>query len=168
MRSLSPLALVLAVACTTATPPAPVQAPAPPQGMIIEEEARVLALEDRREYDPAFTAAWVQHADALHRIRIALALGRIGPHAFVDSNNDGDFDPPAEKRAGVAELTTLASDSDRRVREMAAFSLGEIGDNSAEETLFTLANDADAGVAAEAVEALSKLKPNLQRYVAIA
>jgi len=136
--------------------------------MIIEEEARVLALEDRREYDPAFTAAWVQHADALHRIRIALALDRIGPHAFVDRNGDGDFDPPAEKRAGVAELTTLASDSDRRVREMAAFSLGEIGDNSAEETLFTLANDADAGVAAEAVEALSKLKPNLQRYVAIA
>jgi len=136
--------------------------------MTIEEEARVLALEDRREYDPALAAAWVQHPNSLHRLRIALALGRIGPHAFIDANQDGDFDPPAEKRAGIDELTTLAADGDRRVREMAAFSLGEIGDNAAEETLFTLANDADAAVAAEAVEALSKLKPNLQRYVAIA
>jgi cyclophilin family peptidyl-prolyl cis-trans isomerase/HEAT repeat protein len=136
--------------------------------LTVEEEGRVLAMEDRREYDAAFAGAWVKHENVLHRLRMAQALGRIGPHAFIDANNDGDFDPPDEKRAGVAELTTLATDSDRRVREMAAFSLGEIGDNSAEETLFTLAGDADAAVASEAVEALSKLKPNQQRYVAIA
>ena len=169
MRTPVSLALLLAVACTTAAPPpAPPPAAAPQQGLTIEEEARILALEDRREYDPALAASWAQHADAQHRIRIALALGRIGPHAFVDSNHDGDFDPPDEKRAGIAELTTLAGDSDRRVREMTAFALGEIGDNSAEATLFTLANDADAGVAAEAAEALSKLQPNVQRYIAVA
>ncbi|HJQ37032.1 MAG TPA: peptidylprolyl isomerase [Thermoanaerobaculia bacterium] len=169
MRIAVAAALLLALACTTTTaPPAPEAGgtPAPQRGLTIEEEARILALEDRREYDPAFTASWVQHADAQHRIRIALALGRIGPHAFVDSNNDGDFDPPDEKRAGVAELITLSTDSDRRVREMSAFALGEIG--AGEETLFTLANDTDAAVAAEAVEGLSKVNPNLQRYVAIA
>jgi len=169
MRKFAPAVLLLAFACKTAAPPpAPVAAAPTPQGFTVEEEARVLALEDRREYDPAFAAAWTQHADPLHRLRIALALGRIGPHAFIDANGDGDFDPPAEKRAGLDELATLAKDSDRRVREMTAFSLGEIGDNAAEETLFAMASDEDASVASEAVEALSKLKANLQRYVAIA
>lgn len=171
MRTLPLLALAFFVACTTATPPPqPETAPAPagPHGLTIEEEASLLALEDRREYDAAFVTKWVQHPNPLHRLRVALALGRIGPHVFVDANNDGDFDTPAEKRAGVDDLATLSKDSDRRVREMAAFSLGEIGDSAGEETLFTLANDADASVAAEAVEALSKLKGNPQRYLAIA
>jgi cyclophilin family peptidyl-prolyl cis-trans isomerase len=154
MRPLAALALLFAVACRTAAPPPPPPATpaAAPQAMTNEEEARVLALEDRREYDPALVASFVQNPDPQHRVRIALALGRIGPHTHT----------------GVAELKTLATDSDRLVREMAAFALGEIGDSSAEETLFTLANDSDAGVAAEAVEALSKIKPNLARYVAIA
>ncbi|HUP58939.1 MAG TPA: HEAT repeat domain-containing protein [Thermoanaerobaculia bacterium] len=160
MRPLALTALILTLACTTAAPPPP-PAPAPAQpeqhGFTVEEEARILMLEDRREYDPAFAAAWTQHANPLHRLRIALALGRIGPHVLV-----------GERHAGLTELATLATDSDRRVREMTAFALGEIGDNTAEETLFTLANDADASVASEAVEALSKLKPNLPRYVAIA
>jgi len=172
MRTLPLLTLALFVACSTATPPPPPEtapaAPAVPHGLTVEEEAQVLALEDQRQYDPAFAAAWVQHPNPLHRLRIALALGRIGPQVFVDANNDGDFDTPTEKRAGIDELATLAKDSDRRVREMAAFSLGEIGDNAAEETLFALAGDADAAVAAEALEALSKLKPSLPRYVAIA
>src|ERR1051326_8235907 len=154
MRPLATLALLLAIACRTAAPPPPPPATpaAAPQAMTNEEEARVLALEDRREYDSALVASFVQNPDPQHRVRIALALGRIGPHTHT----------------GVAELKTLAKDSDRLVREMAAFALGEIGDSSAEETLFTLANDSDAGVAAEAVEALSKIKPNMQRYVAIA
>jgi cyclophilin family peptidyl-prolyl cis-trans isomerase/HEAT repeat protein len=169
MRKLVPLALLLAVSCATTPPPAapPAQA-AEVHGLTFEEEAQILGLEDRREYDPALAAAWVQHPDALHRVRLALALGHIGPQAFIDANGDGDFDPPVERRAGVTELMTLAGDADRRVREMAAFALGEIGDKAAEETLFVLAADADAGVGAEAVEALSKLPPNLPRYVAIA
>ncbi|HEX2121789.1 MAG TPA: peptidylprolyl isomerase, partial [Thermoanaerobaculia bacterium] len=160
MRTFAPLTLILFLACTTAAPPPPAAAPEPrtePYGMTVEEEARILALEDRREYDRALVASWVQHENVLHRLRIALALGRIGPHVFVDANNDGDFDTPAEKRAGLDELATLAKDADRRVREMSAFALGEIGDTAAAETLFALASDADAAVAAEAAEALAKL-----------
>jgi cyclophilin family peptidyl-prolyl cis-trans isomerase/HEAT repeat protein len=157
MRKLLPLILFVACATQQAPPPPAAPAPAPaaagPHGLTIEEEARILALEDRREHDAAVVHAWVAHPNLLHRQRIALALGRIG----------------AITKTGVPELTILAKDSDRRVRETAAFSLGEIG--SGAETLFALAADADAGVAAEAVEALSKLsadKSLLPRYIAIA
>jgi cyclophilin family peptidyl-prolyl cis-trans isomerase/HEAT repeat protein len=140
--------------------------------MTVAEEARILALEDRREYDPAVVAQWVKHENSLHRRRIALALGRIGPHTFVDSNASGEFDPPTEKRAGVDELLTLSGDPDRGVREAVAFALGEIGDTSAADALFTLTTDTDAGVAGEAIEALSKLasdptfvRQRFQRYM---
>lgn len=154
MRKLLPL--LLFVACATQQAPPPPAAPAPPaepHGLTIEEEASILGLEDRREHDAAVVDAWVAHPNALHRLRIALALGRIG----------------AITKTGVPELTTLSKDSDRRVRETAAFALGEIGLGA--ETLFALAADPDAGVAAEAVEALSKLsadKSLLPRYLAIA
>jgi cyclophilin family peptidyl-prolyl cis-trans isomerase/HEAT repeat protein len=157
MRKLAVPAMLLFVAvagaCTTANPPAAAPAAQPatpasaaattpePHGMTVEEEAQVLALEDRREFDATIIDAWVQHPNVLHRLRIAQAIGRIGPHA----------------RAGITQLATLATDADRRVREMAAFSLGEIGDPAGAPTLFTLAHGEDAGVGAEAVEALSKL-----------
>ncbi len=155
MRTFASVALLLAVsglvACTTSAPPAPVVSAAPepaaPHGLTVEEEARILALEDRREYDPELMAAWTAHANPLHRLRIALALGRIGPHA----------------QAGLTELATLSSDSDRRVREMAAFALGEIGDAKGLDTLLHLTADTDFGVAAEAVEALSKLGADPKR-----
>ncbi|HEX2120170.1 MAG TPA: HEAT repeat domain-containing protein, partial [Thermoanaerobaculia bacterium] len=131
MRMFAALVLIFALACTTAAPPPPAATPEPrtgPYGMTVEEEARILALEDRREYDPALVAQWVKHENSLHRRRIALALGRIGPHAFVDANGSNEFDPPGEKRAGVDELLTLSGDPDRGVREAVAFALGEIGD----------------------------------------
>lgn len=124
--------------------------------MTVAEEARVLALEDRREYDPQLVAEWVKHPNVLHRVRIALALGRIGPHTFADADGDRLLDPE-EAQAGVAELTAMALDSDRNVREMVAFALGEIGDQKGTEALVRLTADVDFGVAAEAVEALSKL-----------
>jgi len=157
MRKLLPL--ILLISCATQTPPPATPAPTPapvregPYGLTIEEEATILALEDRRDPDPNVVHAWIRHENALHRLRIALALGRIG----------------AITRTGAAELAALANDPDRRVRETVAFSLGEIGDGA--ETLFRLAADADAAVAAEAVEALSKLtrdKSILPRYIAIA
>jgi cyclophilin family peptidyl-prolyl cis-trans isomerase/HEAT repeat protein len=150
---------VLFAACMTAPPrPAPVPAAAPENyGFTIEDEARVLMLEDRREYDPAFVDAWIHHENALHRARIALALARIGPHTFVDANNNGVRDAD-ERQAGVAQLVTLVSDPDPNVRMTAAFALGMIGDTSAVEALLQFANDKEnGGVAAEAVEALSKL-----------
>ncbi len=152
MRKLLPLILFVACATQQAPPPAPAS-PAEPHGLTIEEEASILALEDRREHDAEVIDAWIAHPNSLHRLRIALALGRIG----------------AITKTGVAELTALAKDPDRRVRETAAFALGEIG--SGAETLFTLAADPDAAVAAEAVEALSKLsadKSLLTRFIAIA
>ncbi len=153
MRKLLPLILFVACATQQAPPPPTPAPPAEPHGLTIEEEATILGLEDRREHNAEVVNAWVAHANPLHRLRIALALGRIG----------------AITKMGVPELTKLATDSDRRVREMTAFSLGEIGSGS--EVLFTLAADSDAGVAAEAVEALSKLaadKTLLPRYIAIA
>jgi cyclophilin family peptidyl-prolyl cis-trans isomerase/HEAT repeat protein len=156
MRKLLPILLL--VACATRPPAPPAQPPAPdaprePYGFTVEEEATILALEDRRQADPEIVGAWMRHENVLHRLRIALALGRIG----------------AITHSGVPELTTLSQDPDRRVREMTAFSLGEIGDGA--ETLFRLAADSDAAVAAEAVEALSKLSSDkglLARYIAIA
>jgi cyclophilin family peptidyl-prolyl cis-trans isomerase len=145
MRPFALFALLLSLACATAPPPPPaaVAPPRPEQdyGITIEEEARLLQTEDARQYDATFVAWWVQHPNVLHRVRIAQALGRIGGHA----------------NAGITELTALANDPDRRVREMAAFSLGEIGDAAGMEPLFKLAADADINVAAEAAEALSKL-----------
>lgn len=155
-----PLILILALACTTATPPPAGPQPdatASPHGFTVEEEARILAIEDRRELDLALIDQWVAHPNPLHRLRIALALARIGPHTFVDVNKDRFFNPPAEKRGGVEQLGRLSSDPDRRVREMAAFALGEIGDISGAGTLLYLTTDADAAVAAEAAEALSKV-----------
>jgi cyclophilin family peptidyl-prolyl cis-trans isomerase/HEAT repeat protein len=173
MRTFASYALLLGVsgvlACTTSTPPATVESspasqpaasqappPASDYGMTVAEEARILALEDQREYDPELVATWVAHPNPLHRLRIALALARIGPHTFLDKDGDRELDNN-EGQAGLEELATLAADSDRRVREMAAFALGEIGDRKGAETLFRLTADNDFGVAAEAVEAVSKL-----------
>ncbi len=162
------LLLAFPIACTVVPPPAP--APPPPQshGFTIEEEASILRLEDRREYDPAVAAEWSHNPNALHRTRMALALGRIGPLTFVDANGNGERDP-GERQAGVAELIALATDTDASVRTTVAFALGEIGDPSAIDTLFMLANDGNATVAAEAAEALSKLAKKLPiaRYAAL-
>ncbi len=167
MRRLAPFAFFFA--CTTATPPpstTPPSSPTPagvvsPYGLTLEEEARILQLEDRREFDAAFIEQWIGHANATHRARIALALGRIGPHAFVDSNGNGERDT-GERQAGVDLLSRLNSDPDRGVRENAAFALGEIGDPSAIDALLRFANDReDAGVAAEAIEGLAKLAPKV-------
>jgi cyclophilin family peptidyl-prolyl cis-trans isomerase/HEAT repeat protein len=161
MRKLVVLPLLLILACSTASLPPAAAPPAPApvrtdQGLTVQDEARILALEDRREYDPALVGAWAKNPNILHRVRIALALAHIGPFTFVDRNETGEQDP-GEFQAGVEELKTLSTDPDRRVREMVAFALGEIGDYEGVSTLFYLTTDQDAGVAAEAVEALSKL-----------
>ena len=163
------LAILLLAACTAAPPvPPPVVAPAVPHGLTIEEDARILEMEDRRMFDPLAVSTWVSHPNALHRARMALALGRIGGHVFVDTNSNGVRDA-GEGQAGVEELTRLASDPDASVRTNAAFALGEIGDAGGVNALFTLASDANATVGAEAVEALSKITASvpLERYTAL-
>jgi cyclophilin family peptidyl-prolyl cis-trans isomerase/HEAT repeat protein len=174
MRTAALPALLL-VACTAVAPPPPPAAPAPAPaappvyGFKVNEEVRILEVEDRRQYDPALAAWGIHHPNALHRSRMALALGRIGPHAFVDANGNGVRDE-GERQAGVAELMTLVGDPDANVRATAAFALGQIGDASSVDTLVQFANDSDGDVAGEAVEALSKLaaKVPLARYVPFA
>jgi cyclophilin family peptidyl-prolyl cis-trans isomerase/HEAT repeat protein len=157
------MVILSAAACVSSPPPRAVQPVSPPliahaedYGLTVEAEAQILSVEDRRQYYGPFVEWWVAHPNALHRQRIALALARIGPHAFVDQNGNGTLDA-GEKRAGVAELERLAGDRDRRVRETTAFALGEIGDPGAAPALFRLAADDDGAVSAEAAEALSKL-----------
>jgi cyclophilin family peptidyl-prolyl cis-trans isomerase/HEAT repeat protein len=164
---------LLAAACVTPPPPQPAPPPPPaaePQviGLTYDEEARILGLEDRREYDAALAAAWLANPNPLHRARMALVLGRIGPHTFIDANNNGERDAD-EHQAGAAALAALVTDPDRNVRETVAFALGEIGDPISVEPLFRLAADADAAVAAEAAEALSKLATSVpvSRFAAL-
>ena len=167
--------LFVAVACTTVVPPPPPPPPPPAPtprvsyGFKVEEEVRILQVEDRREYDAALVDWGIHHPNALHRARMALALGRIGPHTFVDANGNGVRDE-GERQAGVAQLVTLVSDPDANVRATAAFALGQIGDATSIDALLQFAGDADGDVAGEAVEALSKLaaKVPLSRYAAFA
>src|SRR5207244_1855623 len=113
--------------------------------------------------------AWIHNANSLHRARMALALGRVGPHTFVDANGNGQRDAD-EWQAGVAELIFLVGDPDAKVRATAAFALGQIGDVAGGDALVQFAGDANGEVAAEAVEGLSKLaaKVPLERYAPFA
>lgn len=165
--------LAALLGCTAAAPP--VTAPrteivAAPYALTNEEEATVLRLEDRREFDANLASAWIAHPNATHRRRIALALGRIGPATFADENGNGIKDE-GELMAGVRLLSTLLADPAHEVREAAAFALGEIGDPAGVDALLQFAADPQhAGVAAEALEALSKMASSvaLDRYAAFA
>lgn len=155
-------AILLLAACASPVVPPPEPVPterpsAEPWALTLEEEATALRLEDRREFVPELAARWIAHENPMQRRRMALALGRIGPATFVDENGNGVLDE-GERRAGVDLLSTLPDDPAHEVRETAAFALGEIGDPAGITALYRFANDAQhAGVAAEAVEALSKL-----------
>ena len=164
MRPVIASSLLFVMCCTSTPTPAPAPPPPPqpvvPFGLTTDEEARILALEDRRDFDAAMVAEWLARPNSLHRQRMAQALGRIGPHTFVDANHNGERDAD-EHQAGVDLLAKLTTDPDRNVRESAAFALGEIRDLTGADALVQFANDSDAGVGAEAVEALSKLAPKL-------
>lgn len=83
MRTVALSVLLASVLVTSPLLASPQEMPPPaePHGLTIEEEAAVLAMEDRRAWDPELVRRWVQHPNSLHRARIALALGRIGQHA---------------------------------------------------------------------------------------
>src|SRR5438445_10482116 len=105
------LAVIAITGCTTApSPPPPAAAqPEAPYGFTVEEEARILQLEDRREYGPSIVERWVDYPNWRPRSRIALALGRIGPHTFIDSTAKRERDPTA-RQAGAEGRAGLAHD----------------------------------------------------------
>src|SRR5258708_3332952 len=173
MRYIAFALLFAAAACRTVVPPPPPPPPAPPAphvyGFTVEEELHILEVEDRPELYAPLVDWGIHPPNPLHRARMALALGRIGPHTFVDDNNNGVKDE-GEQQAGVAQLVTLVNDPDANVRATAAFALGQIGDATSIDALLQFAGDADGDVAGEAVEALSKLaaKVPLARYAPFA
>ena len=164
MKSLITLLSIAALfACVSVPQP---QAPRPDPvseedpAYSIEDEAVVLRLEDRREFDAEMAGTWSRSSNAERRARLALALGRVGEATFDDRDGDGEKDDD-EPMAGVEILRSLSTDPDSDVRLNAAFALGEIGDTSAAPTLMKLATDPIVDVAAEAVEALSKLSASV-------
>src|SRR3954469_3845670 len=174
MRTATLTPLLLLAACTIIAPPpppppAPVPVPSAPTtyGFKLDEEVKILQIEDRRQYYAPLIDWGIHHPNALHRARMALALGRIGPATFDDTNGNGVKDE-GERQAGVAQLVMLVNDRDANVRATAAFALGQIADPTSIDALLQYANDADGDVAGEAVEALSKLaaKVPLTRYAA--
>jgi len=174
MRTATFTPLLILAACTIVAPPpppppAPSPVPAAPAvyGFKLEEEVKILQIEDRRQYYAPLADWGIHHQNALHRARMALALGRIGPQTFDDANGNGVKDE-GERQAGVAQLVTLVNDPDVNVRATAAFALGQIGDPTSIDALFQFAGDANGDVGGEAVEALSKLaaKVPLTRYAA--
>lgn len=124
--------------------------------LTVGEEADILQIEDSRMWDRDFSSAWMSHPNAAHRERMAIALGRIGSANLEDSNRSGGLDA-SDLPAGLSLLVDAADDAHYAVRRAVAFSLGEIGRATAADTLMLLTRDEHADVAAEAVEALSKL-----------
>jgi cyclophilin family peptidyl-prolyl cis-trans isomerase/HEAT repeat protein len=177
MRATTLTPLLILAACTIVAPsPPPPAAPEPAPaaapvayGFKLDEEVKILQIEDRRQYYAPLVDWGIHHPNALHRARMALALGRIGPSTFVDDNNNGVRDQ-GERQAGVAQLVMLVNDPDANVRATAAFALGQIGDPASIDALLQFAADANGDVGGEAVEALSKLaaKVPLARYAAFA
>jgi len=161
------VAITLLSGCSVfAPPPAAVTPPTTPPptterfGLSVDEEAQILRLEDRREFDAEIVSDWLHRTNPTHRSRMALALGRIGSQTFIDTNGNGQRDA-GEHQAGVDALSALVHDADANVRATAAFALGQIGDVAATDALLQFVRDPDGDVGGEAVEAMSKLAPRL-------
>lgn len=164
IRSVVPLTILLA-SCSFLPKAAPPVAP-DTYGIEIADEARVLRLEDRREFDRTLAESWMRHENPLHRERMAMALAHIAPHSFDDRNGNGELDE-GELPAGIDLLIAASGDPKFEVRRAVAFALGEIASPAGVDTLVTLAHDqAHADVAAEAVEGLAKMAKQIpfERY----
>lgn len=109
--------LLFAAACAPAAGTAPGRAPAPSRAPVVagspDVAARLLRLEDRREYDAATIEAAATSASSADRRRAALAAGRI------------------HDRRAVPLLGRLLADADSSVAATAAFALGQVGDTTA-------------------------------------
>ncbi|MEO8053714.1 MAG: peptidylprolyl isomerase [Acidobacteriota bacterium] len=117
-------------------------APGPPRGTYRERlhgYARLLAMEDRRSYDPLLAGRMAASPDPWLRAKTALAAGRLrDPDASI-------LIPP------------LLADPEASVRRAAAFAGGLSGDARLVPLLVKALRDEDAAAAANAAEALGKL-----------
>src|SRR3954451_13679724 len=118
MRTATLTPLLLLAACTIIAPPpppppAPVPVPAAPAayGFKLDEEVKILQIEDRRQYYAPLADWGIHHPNALHRARMALALGRIGPATFDDTNGNGVRDE-GERQAGGGARGQLGNKPD--------------------------------------------------------
>jgi cyclophilin family peptidyl-prolyl cis-trans isomerase/HEAT repeat protein len=116
--------------------------PGPPKGTYRERLhgfSRLLAMEDRRAYDPLLAGRTASSPDPWLRAKTALAAGRL-------------HDPDA-----TIVLPPLLIDPEPSVRRAAAFAAGVAGDARLVPLLAKALRDADAATAANAAEALGKL-----------
>ena len=116
--------------------------PGPPTGTYserIETYARLLALEDRRAYDPLLTGYATASPDAWIRAKNALAVGRLR-------------DPAAS-----IHFPVLLRDPEPSVRRAAAFGAGLTTDRRLIRFLATALSDPDRETASRAAEAIAKL-----------
>ncbi len=117
-------------------------APGPPKGTYRERLhgfAGLLAMEDRRSYDPLLAGRLAASPDPWLRAKTALAAGRLR-------------DPDAS-----ILLPPLLTDPEASVRRAAAFGSGLSGDARLVPIVARSLRDADAATAANAAEALGKL-----------
>jgi cyclophilin family peptidyl-prolyl cis-trans isomerase/HEAT repeat protein len=120
--------------------PAPTPVPAGRFRSLAEAEPALLALEDRRAFEPAVLDAAAASPDPEVRARAALAEGRIG-----------------DERAAPS-LRRLLEDPAPSVRESAAFAAGLLRDPELGESLVPALRDPDAAVAARAAWSLGFLE----------
>jgi cyclophilin family peptidyl-prolyl cis-trans isomerase/HEAT repeat protein len=116
--------------------------PGPPKGTYGERLhgfARLLAMEDRRAYDPLLAGRTASSPDPWLRAKTALAAGRL---------RDLDASPV---------IPPLLTDPEASVRRAAAFAAGLSGDGRLVPLLAKALTDPDATTAANAAEALGKL-----------
>jgi cyclophilin family peptidyl-prolyl cis-trans isomerase/HEAT repeat protein len=122
--------------------------PAPRWTTPAEAEAALVALEDRRAFEPETLAAAARSAQAETRARAALALGRIADDRGRSILRDLLRDATAEVRAAAAfacepaedatltsDLIPLLADADRRVAATAAKSIGFLGRGDGQDAL---------------------------------
>jgi cyclophilin family peptidyl-prolyl cis-trans isomerase/HEAT repeat protein len=117
-------------------------APGPPKGTYrerLDAYARLLAMEDRRSWDPSLAARTAASPDPWLRAKTALAAGRLR-------------DPGASLL-----LQQLLADAEPAVRRAAAFAAGVSGDVRLAPLLAKALRDGDAATAVNAAEALGKL-----------
>ncbi len=144
------------VGCGGAPPPPPVLAPVPQplSAAEIETFARLLELEDRREYDVWTIGPAASAREPRVRARAALTVARLR-------------DP-----AGRTLARILLEDEDSTVAATAAFALGQLTDTAAVEHLGTILSDTHgrqprSTVAAEAARALGRIATDEARTVLV-